>query len=95
MSASAALPVPAALATVASWQAGRDEVAARLAPCVPRPETRRRLQAYVDGLLSDTRRKNGWQLVETVGEATPFATKPARARCMLERVCDAGLPWLG
>ena len=45
---------------------------AGLTPCVPRPETRRRLQAYLDGLLSDTRRKNGWQLAETVGEAAPY-----------------------
>ena len=72
MSVPASPPAPVEPATVASWQGCRDEVAARLAPCVPRPETRRRLQAYLDGLLSDTRRKNGWQLAETVGEATPY-----------------------
>ena len=44
----------------------------RLVPCVPRPETRRRLQAYLDGLLSDTQSKNGWQLAETVGDVTPY-----------------------
>ena len=60
MSVPASPPVPVEPATVASWQVFRDEVAARLAPCVPRPETRRCLQAYLDGLLSDTRRKNGW-----------------------------------
>ena len=74
MSVPASPPVPVEPATVASWQACRDEVAARLAPCVPRPETRGRLQAYLDGLLSDTRRKNGWQLAETVGEATPYGS---------------------
>ena len=33
---------------------------ARLAPCFRRPEVRQRAGAYLDGLLSDTRRKNGW-----------------------------------
>lgn len=55
------------------WLRRKNEVLrARLAPCVPRSETRRRLQAYLDGLLSHTRRKNGWQLAETVVDATPY-----------------------
>ena len=50
-------------------------------PCVTPCHTRRvstpsaRRQPWVhhlDGLLSDTRRKNGWQLAEMVGDATPY-----------------------
>ena len=72
MSAPASPSVPVELATVGSWQGCRDEVAFRLAPYVSRLETRRRLQAYLDGLLSDTRRKNGWRRAETVVDATPY-----------------------
>ena len=32
---------------------------------------RRRALGYLRGLLSDTERKNGWQLAEYLGEATP------------------------
>ena len=35
--------------------------------------------AYVDGLLSDTRRKNGWQLAATVGDA-PYGFQHLRGR---------------
>ncbi|MYA04646.1 MAG: transposase, partial [Caldilineaceae bacterium SB0664_bin_22] len=65
-------PTPLTAATVRGWQAQRAEVDRRLAPCFRRSEARQRAGAYVDGLLSDTRRKNGWQLAETVGDATPY-----------------------
>ena len=78
MSFPASPPAPVELATVASWQAYRNEVAARLAPCVPCPETHRHLQAYLDGLLSDTRHKNGCQLAETVGEAALYGPGTCR-----------------
>jgi SRSO17 transposase len=36
-----------------------------------RAEPRKRAQAYLTGLLSAAERKNGWQLAEVAGEATP------------------------
>ena len=74
MSASTAPPVPEALtpAAVRGWQAYRAEIDRRLGPCFRRSEGRHRAAAYLDGLLSDTRRKNGWQLAETAGHATPY-----------------------
>ena len=36
-----------------------------------RPEPRRRALAYLQGLLSPVERKNGWQLAERTGDATP------------------------
>ena len=85
------------LAKVASWQACRDEVAARLAPCVPRPETRQRLQAYLDGLLSDTRRKNSWQLAEAIGDATPYGFQHllGRATWSVDQARDALYAYVG
>jgi SRSO17 transposase len=43
----------------------------RLAPRFARPEPYRRVLAYLQGILSETARKNGWQLAEHAGEARP------------------------
>lgn len=44
---------------------------ARISRCFERPEPRRRALAYLKGLLGPVSRKNGWQLAEQAGEATP------------------------
>src|SRR5438067_12804263 len=44
---------------------------ARIAPRFRRAEPRRRALAYLRGLTSPVERKNGWQLAEQAGEATP------------------------
>ena len=59
------------LAGVAGWAAGLDAVHARIAPRFRRPEPRRRVLAYLRGLLAPIARKNGWQLAEVAGERTP------------------------
>jgi len=53
------------------WAKGLDELAGRLAPRFARVEPRRRLLAYLRGLLAPLGRKNGWQLAEAAGDATP------------------------
>jgi SRSO17 transposase len=53
------------------WADGLEEVQKRFAPYFERAEPRQRAMAYVRGLLSSTERKNGWQLAELAGEATP------------------------
>ena len=53
------------------WARGLDELAARLAPRFGRVEPRRRALAYLRGLLAPVERKNGWQLAEAAGDATP------------------------
>ncbi|MDX6320065.1 MAG: hypothetical protein QOD35_3465 [Nocardioidaceae bacterium] len=53
------------------WARGLDELAARLAPRFGRVEPRRRALAYLRGLLAPVGRKNGWQLAEAAGDATP------------------------
>jgi SRSO17 transposase len=59
------------LAEVVGWEAALAAVHAQIAPRFPRPEPRRRVLAYLQGLLSSIERKNGWQLAEQAGEATP------------------------
>src|SRR5918911_3781181 len=55
----------------AGWARGLDELAGRLAPGFGRVEPRRRLLAYLRGLLAPLGRKNGWQLAEAAGDRTP------------------------
>jgi hypothetical protein len=56
---------------VEGWARGLDELAQRLAPRFKRVEPRRRALAYLRGLLAPLGRKNGWQLAEAAGDATP------------------------
>jgi SRSO17 transposase len=53
------------------WSDGLDGVVDRIAPRFGRVEPRRRARAYLRGLLAPVERKNGWQLAEAVGDATP------------------------
>src|ERR671929_1344878 len=58
-------------ADAARWARGLDEVVGRIAPRFARAEPRRRASAYLRGLLAPVERKNGWQLAEAAGDATP------------------------
>src|ERR1039457_2222584 len=55
-----------------------------------RSELRARSLGYVQGLLSGCERKNGWQLAEWLGEATPYAVQHLldRARWAAEKALD-------
>src|SRR5918997_1334980 len=53
------------------WAQGLEELAGRIAPRFVRAEPRRRALAYLRGLLAPVERKNGWQLAEAAGDATP------------------------
>ena len=55
----------------APWRQGLDTPHQRIAPHFARAEVRARARRYLDGLLSQADRKNGWQLAEVVGAATP------------------------
>lgn len=53
------------------WQRELESAHSRLETLFKRPEPRARSLAYLKGLLSSVERKNGWQLAEFIGEATP------------------------
>jgi SRSO17 transposase len=55
------------------WTSLFNALCERLDPCFVRSETRERVRAYLRGLLSPIERKNGWQLAEEAGLATPYA----------------------
>ena len=59
------------VADVGRWVQSLFGLHARIAPRFVRSEPRHRVLAYLQGILSDTARKNGWQLAEHAGEARP------------------------
>jgi len=59
-------------ASVARWTRQLDALHARLAPHFARPEPRARARAYLQTVLAGAARRNGWQLAEAAGEATPY-----------------------
>lgn len=56
---------------VKSWAVELERLHERVSGRFFRHEPRRRAFGYLRGLLSGVERKNGWQLAEEVGEATP------------------------
>jgi SRSO17 transposase len=54
-----------------SWIAGLDDLFAQVAGRFGRVEPRRQARLYLMGLLAPVERKNGWQLAEAAGDATP------------------------
>ena len=59
------------VAEVVRWAAGIERVHECIAGRFRRPEPRRRALEYLRGLLSPVERRNGWQLAEQAGDATP------------------------
>lgn len=59
------------VAEVEIWAEGLEQLHARIAPRFARSEQRVRALAYLKGLLSPVKRKNGWQLAEQAGEKNP------------------------
>ncbi|GAB4431678.1 MAG: hypothetical protein Kow00106_25740 [Anaerolineae bacterium] len=59
------------LESVQAWAAQLDELVERIGARFARAEPRARVKAYLKGLMSDIRRKNGWQLAEYAGEEPP------------------------
>ena len=57
--------------TFGAWAGQLEELHSRIAHRFTRCEPRRRASAYLKGLVGTSERKNGWQLAEAAGEATP------------------------
>jgi SRSO17 transposase len=60
------------MAAITAWAEDFAAVVTRIGPRFARSEARRHAADYLQGLLSHTERKNGWQVAETVGDATPY-----------------------
>lgn len=57
---------------IAGWSTSLEALHERLAMHFARPEPRRRVRAYLEGLLGGAERRNGWHLAEAAGEQTPY-----------------------
>ncbi len=77
-----AAPIDLALETVREWALWLTEVERRLMPHFTRREARHRAWAYIHGLLSPVERKNGWQLAEVNGDATPYGVQHLLGRAI-------------
>ncbi len=62
------------------WACGLDGLVEQIAPRFRRAEPRRRVRAYLEGLLCPVERKNGWQLAENAGDRTPDGVQDFLAR---------------
>jgi len=65
---------------VQGWADELTAVGERIGSRFARTEPRRRAVGYIRGLLGDAERKNGWQLAERLGEATPDGVQHLLAR---------------
>jgi SRSO17 transposase len=72
--------VMAAADEAVDWAGGLDALVEQIAPRFCRVEPRRRVRAYLHGLLAPVARKNGWQLAENAGDRTPDGVQDFLAR---------------
>jgi len=50
-----------------------EEMVARIAKIFPSAPSLSNAKKYMQGLLSQIERKNGWQMAEAVGDTTPYS----------------------
>lgn len=78
-------------AAVRAWEVHFERLADAVGGCFARRDLRGRAVSYVRGLLGPVQRKNGWQLAEHIGDATPhgFQRLLGRASWRADDVRDA------
>lgn len=65
-----------------AWSVEFSALLQRLEPRFGRVESRRRVAAYLKGLLAPVERKNGWQLAEAAGDRTPDGVQDFLSRVL-------------
>jgi SRSO17 transposase len=70
------------LESIHSWTQQFDVLAERLAPRFARAEARQQVKGYLQGLLSNVERKNGWQLAEALGQTNPYGIQHLLGRAV-------------
>jgi SRSO17 transposase len=74
-----------------AWTTAFSELGQRIRSSFVRQEPYQRALAYLQGLMSGASRKNGWQVAEEIGDATPYAVQHLldRAKWDCDGVRDA------
>jgi SRSO17 transposase len=75
-------PAELTIDTVREWTRELADVERRLGARLARWDVRRRVGAYLRGLLSPAERKNGWQLAEVNGDDTPYGMQHLLGRAV-------------
>src|SRR5437868_10655242 len=70
------------LAAIGAWALSLRQVQQRLAPHFARPEVRQHALLYLQALLSDIPRKNGWQIAEQAKQARPYGMQRLLSRAV-------------
>ena len=73
------------LETVQSWAHELDTLVECFAPHFARIQSRQQALGYLQGLLSSIERKNGWQLAEHLGHATPYRLQHLLGRAVWDQ----------
>jgi SRSO17 transposase len=75
-------PAELTVDTVQAWILALTEVERQIGPRFARWDVRRRVGAYLRGLLSPVERKNGWQIAEVNGDDTPYGVQHLLGRAV-------------
>src|SRR4051812_46173611 len=73
---------PGVAREVGRWSAHLEELGQQIGSRFARKDVRRHAMDYVRGLLGPVERKNGWQLAEAAGDATPAAIQHLLGRAV-------------
>ncbi len=75
-------PAEPSLGAIGTWALSLRQLHQRLAPRFARPETRQHALLYLQAILSDIPRKNGWQIAEHARQARPYGMQRLLSRAV-------------
>jgi SRSO17 transposase len=75
-------PAEPSLGAIGTWALSLRQVHQRLAPHFARPEVRQHARLYLQAILSDIPRKNGWQIAEHARQAKPYGMQRLLSRAV-------------
>jgi SRSO17 transposase len=70
------------LGEIGSWYLGLRQLHERLSPHFARPEVRQHALLYLQAILSDIPRKNGWQIAEQARQRRPYGMQRLLSRAV-------------
>jgi hypothetical protein len=68
------------------WRDDLNDLKERIGRLFRRPEPRRQIGLYLDGLIGEVDKKNGWQLAEYAGDPAPWRMQALLGRTIWDQV---------
>ncbi len=75
-------PAVPTLGTIGGWAMSLFQLHQRLSPYFARPEVRAHARLYLQAILSEIPRKNGWQIAEYARQARPYGMQRLLSRAV-------------